>query len=540
MVEKIQTSRKNFRKTKTMITVGEQLNTKQALRKLLLLEEEGTNGNVAEQIDLDLLRLNLTHNTREFHQSFIDTIHDLRNQYKESQKLNCMAIVAQLKGSQIRTQKIQFGSRFHLTLGHTLTLNIKDEQFQHSDPQQGTTNPQQIDIFMSPKNIELVLKIDINQNSQNFEQNSKIFIDYGKIALTILEINAEAKTIKCSTDNEGSIASTKFVTFGGLQNQVYSLTEKDKEDLKWCVDNKLDFVITPYIHSASHVKEIKTILQNLNPNHNIGLISRISDRDSLVDLDNILKESDAILISRGSLGVNLPLENICFTQKMIIQKCLSAGKPSILASQILLTMSQNPRPTRAEVSDVINAVFDGIDCVMLSVSASSDAVYPFESVRMLSKILLEADKNFDSHLLSNTKKLLPYASQNLLTAPNPNQPYVVTEEIGGSAVDLGVTLGAHMILCLTESGRTAGLISKNRPPVPVLCATNHINAARRCTLLRGVIPITLPHKKDEMILKALSLARDEFQIIRQGDFVVLTSGRSGVSGSSSVLTVIIG
>ena len=273
------------------------------------------------------------------------------------------------------------------------------------------------------------------------------------------------------------------------------------------------------------------VWQHLDANggEKIKIIAKIENQEGLENFDEILAVTDGVMVARGDMGVEIPGEKVALAQKMIISKCNIAGKPVVTATQMLDSMINNPRPTRAETSDVANAVFDGTDCVMLS-GETAKGKYPIQSIEMMVAICREAEKVLDH---TQTFAALRAHAKNL-------GPEYINEAIASSAVKTAFDLRASLVLCLTETGRTARLVSKYKPRMPVLCATCDEQVARQCLVLRGCYPMVVGSMVGSASLIARCLATAKVNgLCKTGDVCVVISGiQEGISGGTNVLRVL--
>jgi len=302
-----------------------------------------------------------------------------------------------------------------------------------------------------------------------------------------------------------------------------AVTERDKLDIAFGVRNRVDFIAASFIRSASNVREIRDLPGVREAN--IKIISKIESAEGLQDFLAILEESDGIMVARGDLAVEIPLEKVPAAQKMMIRHCNRVGKPVITATQMMESMTHNPRPTRAEVTDVANAVFDGTDCVMLS-GESANGKYPSQTVETMRRICREAEKSL------NFRALYKFSREGVVP------PISHSESIASSTVKTAWDIGAKAIIALTESGRTAQLISKYRPSVSVLCVTPSEQVARQALIFRSLYPVVIPAGADLTKLNTtLDYARHN-GFVNAGEYVVITSGKiANNSGATNTMTI---
>jgi len=355
-----------------------------------------------------------------------------------------------------------------------------------------------------------------------------ILIADGLISLTILEIVNKDRYCVCRVNNTARLGETKNVHLPGAIVDLPAVAEKDISDIKFGIEQKVDFIAASFIRKADDVLEIRKLLGDKA--EKIHIISKIENMEGIDNFDAILEASDGIMVARGDLGVEVEQEKIFLAQKMMISKSNAAHKPVITATQMLESMIKNPRPTRAELTDVANAVLDGTDCVMLSgETASGD--YPIAAVQIMHKICAEAEiveGQTDFHSLFAGLKL--------------NSPTAVTiaETVASYAVATAIDLNAALIITMTETGLTTRLVCKYRPPIPVIAITSWQHTVQHLTITRATIPMFVEqlHRADKLVEQALELAWQK-KLIKQGSRVVLVSGiMEGVAGKTNSMRVL--
>jgi len=372
-----------------------------------------------------------------------------------------------------------------------------------------------------------LIVIDYQDLCSSVKIGNYILIADGQISLTIQAINPDGKSVTCVVNNSATLGENKNVHLPGSKVNLPAVSEKDKEDLKFGVDKGVDMVAASFIRSPDDVIQIRRILGEKG--QRIKIISKIESTEGLENFDQILTVSDGIMVARGDLGVELPMEQIFIAQKMMVSKCNAAGKPVITATQMLESMIQNPRPTRAEATDVANAVLDGSDCVMLSgETASGD--YPLEAVTYMSAICKEAE-------IVEAATHYPTLFEGFRQA----QAKLTVPEVACSyAVRAANDLKADLLVTITETGSTARLVCKYRPKVPVICITNSDNTANNLLLSRGSIPFVVDSVKGTEHL--IQLAMDKGKVLglcQSGSLVVIVAGTlEGVPGNSNSLKVL--
>lgn len=358
----------------------------------------------------------------------------------------------------------------------------------------------------------------------DLKKGDTILLDDGLIALQIDEI--KGTEIECTVKNNGSLGQKKGVNLPGVSVSLPALAAKDIEDLKFACREGLDYIAASFIRKASDVAQVRKVLDE-NGGENIKIISKIENQEGMDNFDEILKLSDGIMVARGDLGVEVPVEKVPFMQKEMIRKCNEAGKPVITATQMLDSMQRNPRPTRAEASDVANAILDGTDAVMLS-GESANGKYPVEAVRTMATISSEID-NFG----------VPKKDYVV-------NPLTVTEAISRSAVVSGESLGAKLIVCWTKTGRSAKMLRKYNPSMPIIALTSSDQVARQLAVVRGVRSVLAKDldKTEDFFKKAVEVASsyvkttddENYTGLKKGDVVVLVTGISE-TGTTNTLKI---
>jgi pyruvate kinase len=346
-------------------------------------------------------------------------------------------------------------------------------------------------------------------------------IDDGLIGLTVTDIRGS--DIECRIVNGGTIKSKKGVNVPGVRISLPGITEKDANDIIFGIQQGVDFIAASFVRKASDVLEIRQLLEEHNASH-IQIISKIENQEGVQNLEEILEVSDGLMVARGDLGVEIPAEEVPLVQKRMIKKCNYVGKPVITATQMLDSMQRNPRPTRAEASDVANAIFDGTDAIMLS-GETAAGKYPVESVQTMSRIAVRAES------------ALEY--REIFIRQSTAQQTTITEAISQSVANSALDLDAKAIITPTESGYTARMVSKYRPKSPVIAVTRSEQVMRRLCLVWGVLPIKGEEARntDEMFQLAVD---DSIKAghIRLGDLVIITAGVPvGRSGTTNLMKV---
>lgn len=466
------------KKTKIVCTIGPASEKKEVLKELV------NNG-------LNVCRLNFSHGNHEEHGQRMDTIKELRAELNKP-----IAILLDTKGPEIRTGKFE-EPEVLLEEGQTFTITMKDIL--------GTKER----CTVSYK--ELVNDIVIGDT---------ILIDDGLVGLKVQEIKGEE--IVCIVENAGIVKNNKGVNVPGVKINLPAITEKDKSDIEFGIKQGIDFIAASFVRKASDVMAIKEILEENNA-RDIQIISKIENQEGVDNIDEILEISDGIMVARGDLGVEIPTQEIPIAQKMMIRKCNEIGKPVITATQMLDSMIRNPRPTRAEVTDVANAIYDGTDAIMLSGETAAGR-YPADSVKTMALIAKRTEESLDYNNILKSKKL--------------NQVNV-TNAISHATCTTAIDLKASAIVTSTSSGHTARMVSKFRPQAPIIAATNCEKAMRKLALSWGVYPLLTESatSTDEVIDNSINTAV-ESGYIKNGELVVITAGVPvGVTGTTNLIKV---
>lgn len=468
-----------MRKTKIICTIGPVSENEDILRKLV---EKGMN----------TARLNFSHGTHEEHGKRIDMIKKLRGSMGEP-----IAIILDTKGPEIRTGNFK-NDTVELIEGSTYTVTTRQ--------------------VMGDENICSVTYEYLNLD---LKPHDRILINDGLVALEVESI--EGQDIHCRVLNSGIIGDHKNVNLPGVAINLPAVTDKDIDDIKFGIEKGIDFIAASFIRKASDVLAIRKVLER-NGGENIQIISKIENHEGVKNIDQIIKLSDGVMVARGDLGVAIPTEEVPLVQKMIIEKCNHAGKPVITATQMLDSMIRNPRPTRAEASDVANAIFDGTDAIMLSGETASGK-YPVESVETMARIAekTETALNYDAIIRRKRK-------QNAMTVP---------DAISLATVETAMKLSASAVITVTQSGHTAQMVSKYRPKCPVIAVTPYCETARKLSLVWGVYPIIAEKMEsaDEVIDISVNEALRQ-GCVKKGDLVVIAAGVPvGYAGTTNLMKV---
>eukprot|EP00271_Cylindrocystis_brebissonii_P020289 TRINITY_DN6658_c0_g1_i1.p1 TRINITY_DN6658_c0_g1~~TRINITY_DN6658_c0_g1_i1.p1 ORF type:complete len:523 (-),score=80.36 TRINITY_DN6658_c0_g1_i1:752-2320(-) len=488
-------------KTKIVCTLGPVSRDVPILEKLL-------------RAGMNVARFNFSHGSHEYHQGTLD---NLRTAMLNTQ-IMC-AVLLDTKGPEIRTGMLEGGRAVKLVQGQELTV---------------TTD-------YTVKGNEKLISMSYAKLAEHVNPGMTVLCADGSITLTVLSCDPAKGTIRCRCENTAMLGERKNVNLPGVIVDLPTITPKDESDiLEWGVPNQIDFIAASFVRKGSDLKVIRDLL-GPQASKTIQIISKVENQEGLVNFDDILRESDSIMVARGDLGMEIPTEKIFLAQKMMIHKCNTAGKPVVTATQMLESMIKSPRPTRAEATDVANAVLDGTDCVMLSGETAAGS-YPIEAVTVMNLICREAEASLDyGSLFKSIMK----------QAPLPMSPL---ESLASSAVRTSQKVRATLIIVLTRGGSTAKLVAKYRPAIPVLSVAVPVlttdslqwvcseeSPARHALVCRGLIPLLAEGSAkasdsdttDEILNSALEAAKIR-GLCKVGDSVVALHR----IGSASVIKIV--
>lgn len=440
---------------------------------------------------MNVARLNFSHGDYASHTRTIDNVRKVEERLRRP-----VATLLDTKGPEIRTGMLPNHEKIQLESGKEFYLFFEAVE--------GNADGVHVDYP------DLYKEVSVGQ---------EIFIDDGSLLLSVEALDPAA--IKCRVLVGGELGEKKGVNVPGANLSVPTLTDKDISDIRWGVEHKVDYIAVSFVRTKEDILGVRKVLEE-----HLGeskIIAKIETRQSVENIDEILAVVDGIMVARGDLGVEMPTEDVPMVQKEIIEKCRSQGKPAIVATQMLDSMIRNPKPTRAEASDVANAVIDGADAVMLSGETASGR-YPVASVKIMNKILMRTEENLREW--QRTPKIFFNCGE-------------VADAVSRAARDISETVCAAAILSLTRSGATARMVSKYRPDCPVIALTPSFSTWRELALVWGVYPLICPFTTDveESVSNSLSIVQEE-GLIKGGDNVVFTSGIPlGIPGSTNLVQV---
>ena len=472
-----------MKRTKIICTMGPNTDDEEMMRKLA-------------KAGMDIARFNFSHGDHEEQKTRMDLLKKVRKELKLP-----IAILLDTKGPEIRTGILEGGQKVYLEEGSQFTLTT--EQIEGNNIRCSQTYKD------LPKDVKA---------------GDTILIDDGLIQLTVEEVTDT--DVVCRVVNGGELGQKKGINVPNVEVKLPAITEQDKNDILFGIEQGIDFIAASFVRNAEAIKEIKELLR-ANGGERIDVIAKIENAEGVHNIDKIIKAADGVMVARGDLGVEIPAHEVPHIQKMIIRKCNESYKPVITATQMLDSMMRAPRPTRAEVTDVANAIYDGTDAIMLS-GETAMGKYPEQAVQMMVKIA-ECTEPYMTH-----KRFLDYRA----LRGNKN----VSSAVGVAAVQTTENLGADCIVTPTISGQTARLISNFRPKVPIYAVSPNEWARRKMQIYWGVtsVPGYEEDSTENIVSHAMYIVRRE-NLVKKGDIVVFTAGDPAtnmVSGEGAVTNIL--
>ncbi len=470
---------RDMRKTKIICTLGPSTDKDDVLKQLML---EGMN----------VARFNFSHGTHEEQGKRLQQVQKLR------EELNLpIASLLDTKGPEIRLRELKNGKAM-LNTGQKFVLTTEE-------------------ILGDENKVSITYKDLVN----DVKSGSRILIDDGLIELGVEEVTDTE--IFCYVVNGGMISNKKGVNVPNVELSMPYISDKDYEDIVFGIENDFDFVAASFVRTADDILQIRRIFEEKNC-HNINIIAKIENMQGVNNIDEIIRVSDGIMVARGDMGVEIPLEDVPVIQKMIIKKVIEAGKQVITATQMLDSMMKNPRPTRAESTDVANAIYDGTSAIMLS-GETAAGMYPVEALKTMVKIAIRTEQDINYTARFKMRQ----------TLSNPD----ITNAISHATCTTAIDLNAAAIITVTQSGKTARMISKYRPDCNIIGGSMHQKVCRQLNLSWGVTPLEIQKKDDanELFEHAVDMA-SKAGLVDMGDITVITAGVPlGVSGTTNILKV---
>ena len=468
-----------MRKTKIVCTIGPASESEEMLEKLM-------------KAGMNVARLNFSHGDHAEHQARIDSIRRVSKRLGKT-----VAILLDTKGPEIRTHNMKNGG-IELEKGTEVIVSMTEVE--------GT-----------PEKFSVTYDNLIN----DVDEGSYILLDDGLIELQVKQINKDQNEVVCDVLNTGELKNKKGVNLPGVKVNLPGITDKDAEDIVFGIQQEVDFIAASFVRRPSDVLDIRKLLED-NNNETISIIPKIENQEGIDNIEAILEVSDGLMVARGDMGVEIPPESVPMVQKDLIRQCNKLGKPVITATQMLDSMQRNPRATRAEASDVANAIYDGTDAVMLS-GETAAGQYPEEAVKTMRNIAVSAEAAQDyKKLLSDRTKLVETSLVNA---------------IGVSVAHTALNLNVKAIVAATESGSTARTISKYRPQSDIIAVTPNAETARQCALVWGIFPVVKEGRKttDALLNNAVATAV-ETERVQNGDLIIITAGvPTGEKGTTNMM-----
>uniref|UniRef100_A0A5S6QQ89 Pyruvate kinase n=1 Tax=Trichuris muris TaxID=70415 RepID=A0A5S6QQ89_TRIMR len=481
------------RKTGIICTIGP---ASRSVDMLISLIEAGMN----------IVRLNFSHGTHEYHHQTLENLKIALTRVKGG-TAPTVAVALDTKGPEIRTGILTGGptSEIELKKNDKITLTV-DEKFKSACTQN-------------------LLYVDYKNITKVVAKGSYVYIDDGLIALVVEQVDKES--LICRIENGGKLGSLKGVNLPHAKVDLPALSEKDIQDLKFAVDHDMDFIFASFIRTVEDLRSIRKVLGEKG--QNIKIIAKIENHEGVQNVNDIIEQADGIMVARGDLGIEIPAEKVFVAQKSIIAKCKIRGKPAICATQMLESMISKPRPTRAECSDVANAVLDGADCVMLSGETAKGA-YPLEAVRIMHQVCCQAESvffhsNFFNEIIQTVQK-----------------PTGATSTVGIAVTSAVISMNASGIIVISETGRSAALLSKFRPPCIVIAIVHDPRVARYLQLYHGIQPLLIEMPKVSSFIESvehrINYAMNHGKqkgYFRSGDSIAIVTGRQKGPGFTNTI-----
>lgn len=470
---------REIRKTKIVCTLGPSTDKGDVLRQLM---QEGMN----------VARFNFSHGSHEEQKARLDKLVELREELDLP-----VAALLDTKGPEIRLKELK-GGKAELKEGQLFTLALGD--------------------FVGDASRVAITYEDLHND---VKAGDRILIDDGLIEMKVVRL--DGTDIVCEVINGGMISNKKGVNVPNVELSMPFISETDYSDIVFGIENGFDFIAASFTRTADDILQIRKILEE-HDCKSVNIIAKIENKQGVDNIDDIIRVSDGIMVARGDMGVEIPMEDVPVIQKILIEKVYKAGKQVITATQMLDSMMKHPRPTRAEATDVANAVYDGTSAIMLSgETAAGD--YPVEALQTMVKIASRTEQ--DINYMSRLKK------RSILTNPD------ITNAIAHATCTTAMDLNASAIITVSNSGRTARMVSKYRPACPIIGCSVNKDVCRKMSLSWGVTPllVELKHNSDELFDHAVDKA-EEMGLIKQGEIVVLTAGVPlGISGTTNMIKV---
>ena len=468
-----------LRKTKIICTLGPASESEEVIRELMLA-------------GMNVARLNFSHGTHEEQRGKLERVKRVREELGLP-----VALLLDTKGPEIRTGEFEKG-KVELKKGQTFVLTTED-------------------VLGNEGKVSITYKNLV----KDVQEGDSILIDDGLIGLKVVKVTE--KEIICSVENGGTVSNKKGINVPGVELKMPFISKKDKDDILFAVKEGFDYIAASFTRTADDILEIRRILEENNCNF-IKIIAKVENDQGIKNVDEILRVADGVMIARGDMGVEIPLEEVPSIQKKLIRKAFETGKPIITATQMLDSMMKNPRPTRAETSDVANAIYQGTSAIMLSGETASGQ-YPVEALKTMVKIALrtEADIDYDERFKRRSIE----------------DRTDITNAVSHATCTTAVDLHASAIITVTKSGRTVGMVAKHHPGCMIIGCCMDDYVCRQLNLYWGVQPLLLPKEDDaDALFNSAVAAAEEAGLVSRGDLTVLTAGVPlGVTGTTNLIKV---
>lgn len=470
---------KQLRKTKIICTLGPASESEEVIRELMLA-------------GMNVARLNFSHGTHEEQRGKLERVKKVRAELGLP-----VALLLDTKGPEIRTGEFEKG-KVELKKGQTFVLTTEDVMGN-----------------------EGMVSITYKNLVKDVKEGDSILIDDGLIGLKVTKLTE--KEIICTVENGGTISNKKGINVPGVELKMPFISKKDREDILFAVKEGFDYIAASFTRTADDILEIRRILEENNCNY-IKIIAKVENDQGIKNVDEILRVADGVMIARGDMGVEIPLEEVPSIQKKLIRKAFESGKPIITATQMLDSMMKNPRPTRAETTDVANAIYQGTSAIMLSGETASGQ-YPVEALKTMVKIALRTEADIDYDARFKRRSIEDRTD--------------ITNAVSHATCTTAVDLQAAAIITVTKSGRTVGMVAKHHPGCMIIGCCMDDYVCRQLNLYWGVQPLLLAKEEDaEALFNSAVTAAEDAGLVSRGDLTVLTAGVPlGVTGTTNLIKV---
>lgn len=470
------------KRTKIVATIGPRSRDEATIRELI-------------RKGMDVARINFSHGSHEAHGEVIDIIRRVA-----AEENAVVAIMCDLQGPKIRIGRV-LNEPLMLTPGDTITLTLDEPE--GDDP--------------------YIIALPHPEFVKDIEAGMQLLLDDGNLEFVVREL--DARSLICEVIIGGPLTSRKGVAAPKARLSLSAITDKDRADVEFALRKQTDYLAMSFVRNADDIRELRWLIRHLGGE--TAIIAKIEKREAIDSIESIIAAADGVMVARGDLGVETPAEEVPVHQKRIIQLCNSASKPVITATQMLSSMVDNPRPTRAEASDVFNAIVDGTDAVMLSNETAAGG-FPVEAVATMANIALIAEKNLPTRRAERT-----------LTRTSTEGREIISDAISQATTQITEALNCRAIITATQTGYTARRVAKERPDTPILCVTPSEITYRRMALVWGVIPIMIPHFTTiDNLIGHIMQAASKSKLLKRGDMLIIIAGMPlGIGGQTNFLKI---